>query len=149
MKPETNGFTLIEALIALLILTFGLLSAGQLIFVALGSASLARSKESASLVAQNQLEMLADLYRRNPDAPELTEGSHLGDPVQIAGGRTVLHRFSVAWQVSAIPDPRGTLRNARLVRVTVTPIRADGAVNSKASLNKVVDVASVICAETQ
>ncbi len=147
--PET-GFTLIETLMALAILAFGLLSAGQLIFVAMGSASLARSKESAALIAQNKLEMLGDLYRRAPGAPELTEGGHSGEQVQVTGGRSVLNRYSISWQVSTVPDPRGgVFQHARRVTVTVTPVGANGAVNVRAALNKIVHVSSVFFSESR
>ncbi len=141
------GFTLIEALFALLILGFGVLSAGQLIYLALSSASLARSKGSAALVAQNKLEWLAELYRRNPEAPELSEGTHEGELVQLRGSGTVLNGFAISWQVSPVPDPRGpsTLR-AILVRVMVVPARTDGTANLKVRLNKTVNVSSVFCA---
>ncbi len=150
MKQEAPGFTLIEALIALLILAFGLLTAGQLIFVAMKSTSLARSKESAALVAQNKLETLADLYRRNPNSLELSEGDHDGEFAQVAGDGLVLNRFGISWKVSTVPDPRGgAVPHARLIQVTVTPVGADGTVNAKTSLNKTVIVASVFSSETR
>ena len=144
------GFTLIEALIATLILAFGLLAAGQLVFIALSSASLARSKYSAALAAQNKLEGLADLYRRNPGAPELSEGTHAGEQVQWTGGGAVLNRFRISWHVGVVPDPRGpSALHARLVRVTVVPIGADGTSNWRVRLNKIVDVSSVFCSVAQ
>jgi prepilin-type N-terminal cleavage/methylation domain-containing protein len=145
-SPECEGgFTLTEMLIALLILTFGLLSAGQLMLVAMGSASLARSKGSAAVVAQDRLEFLGDLYRRNAAAAELTVGDHAPEQVQIQNptDNTILNRFSVGWNVSVVPDARGKTLNARLVRVTVTPVRADGTANNKILLNKVVSVSSI------
>ncbi len=144
VNPAECGFTLIEALMSLLILTFGLLSAGQLIFVALTSASLVRSKESAALVAQNQLEALADLYRRAPESPELSQGCHAGDEVQILGRGNVLNRFGVSWKVSPVPDPRGgALRHARMIRVTVTPVASGGSANARGPLNKIVNVSAI------
>ncbi len=142
----SEGFTLVEMLIAIVILTFGLLAAGQLLAVAMGSASLARSKGSAATAAQNQLEFLADLYRQNPAAGDLSVGSH--GPVQIQvlnpANSRVLNRFNVSWVVATVPDPRaGRTLNAREVTVTVTPINGAGAVNNKAGLNKVVNVSTI------
>ncbi len=146
----SSGFTIIEALIALLILAFGLLSAGQLIFVALTSASLARSRCSAALIAQNKLESLADLYRRDPEARELSEGTHEGEQVRVLGGGTVLNRFGISWQVSPVEDPRGgSLPRARRVRIRVTPVGSDGTVSPATRLNKVVHVNSVIFSGAQ
>jgi hypothetical protein len=141
-----KGFTLAETLIAMLVLTFGLLGAGQLIYAAMSSTSLARSKGSAALVAQAKLEFLGDLYRQNPGAPYLTEGDHGPEQVEVAnhGGRSVLNRYNVVWNVAMVPDPRpGKILKARQVTVTVTPIGSGGTVNSKASLNKTVDLTTI------
>jgi prepilin-type N-terminal cleavage/methylation domain-containing protein len=139
------GFTLTEMLIALFIMTFGLLSAGQLMLVAMGSSSLARSKDSAAVAAQDRLEFLADLYRRDTSAAELTVGDHAPLLVNIVNptDNSVLNRFSVGWNVSVVPDARGKTLHARLVRVTVTPIDTAGNVNSRRLLNKVVSVSSI------
>ncbi len=141
------GFTLVEMMIAMVIMTFGLLAAGRLMYVAMGSASLSRSKGSAAIVAQDKLEFLADLYRQNSAAAELTNGSHGPEQVQVintANGRT-LNRYNVAWIVATVSDPRpGVTLKARQVRVTVTPILATSTtVNVKASLNKVVSVTAI------
>ncbi len=66
-----QGFTLIEMMLALIILTFGLLTAGQLLYVAASSSSLARSKGTAAIAAQSLLESLASLYSQNPLAADL------------------------------------------------------------------------------
>ncbi len=140
------GFTLTEMLIALLILSFGLLSAGQLMYVAMSSSSLARSKSSAASVAQDKLEFLADLYRREPGNEDLALGDHGPQVVQVTNpnGGGVLNRFRVEWQVSPVPDPRpGKTLASRLVRVRVTPIGTDGSVNSRIGLNKVVNMTSI------
>ena len=74
-SAERQGFSLIEMMLALIILTFGLLTAGQLLYVAAGSSSLARSKGTAALAAQSLLESLASLYSQNPLAADLALGS--------------------------------------------------------------------------
>jgi prepilin-type N-terminal cleavage/methylation domain-containing protein len=139
------GFTLIEMMIALLILSIGLLAMGQLIFAALSSASLARSKGNAALAAQDKLEFLGDLCRRNPAAFELSTGSHDGEPVQYASDSgEILNRFGVSWTVSDLSDPRnGTELHAKQVLVSVTPIDMNGNRNSKVLLNKTVDVSCI------
>ena len=73
---SAEGFSLIEIMIALVILTFGLLATAQLIYISVGSGSLARSKQTASIAAQQRMEYLSDLYRLNPDAEDLAPGSH-------------------------------------------------------------------------
>jgi len=142
---KDSGFTLTETLIALLILSIGLLATGQLILAALSSASLARSKGNAALAAQDKLEFLGDLCRRSPEALELSAGSHDGEQVQYTSDSgTVLNRFSVSWSVTQLSEPRnGAKLHARLVRVSITPIDMNGNRNSKVLLNKTVDVSCV------
>jgi prepilin-type N-terminal cleavage/methylation domain-containing protein len=140
-----DGFTLIEMLVALFILTFGLLAAGQLIALAMNSSSLARSKGAAAVVAQDRLESLADLFRQNAAAADLVVGDHGPIQMQITNpvSARAVNRFNVTWNVSVVPDTRGRVLNARLVRVTVTPIGAGVAANSKASQNKIVSVSGI------
>jgi prepilin-type N-terminal cleavage/methylation domain-containing protein len=147
-----NGFTLVETLIALLILTFGLLGAGQLIYLAAASGSLARSKDAATVVAQDKLEMLAELYGRNPGAAALSLGNHGPEYVQVTNpsveANNVLNRFSVSWTVTTVADPRaGHTLQARQVAVTVTPVHtSDNNNNFHAYLNKTVTATVIFSA---
>jgi prepilin-type N-terminal cleavage/methylation domain-containing protein len=146
---DGQGFTLIEMLIAMFILTFGLLAAGQMMCVAMGSSSLARSKGNAAIVAQDKLEFLADLYRRNPTAGDLSIGAHGPEQVQILNpiNAQTLNRFNVAWTVVPVPDPRpGFVLNARQVTATATPIGQGNKVNNQVSLNKVVNITAIFSA---
>jgi len=143
--PDT-GFTLVEMMIALIILVFGLLTAGQMIYASLRSESLARSKGGAALVAQTKLEFLSDLYNRDSAAADLTLGSHGPEQVQQLNPAVgnVLNRFDVSWTVADVPDPRpGTTLKAVQVTVTVAPITAAGARNYRAGLNKIVTITSI------
>ncbi len=145
-QRSDGGFTLVEMLIAIIILTFGLLAAGQLLMVAMGSSSLSRSKGGAASAAANKVEFLADLYRQNPNAADLTTGSHGPEVVQILNpiNNRVLNRFNVNWTVATVPDPRaGKNLNARMVTVTATPIDGSGASHNMAGLNKTVSVSSI------
>ena len=150
------GFTLMETLVALVILTFGLLAAGQMMYLAMGSNSLSRSKGSAITVAQDRLEFLADRYRQSQGDPDLTVGTHTflvatGEtapvPVEVKNpnDNTTLNRFTVTWTVSQVSDPRaGRVLAARQVLVTVTPAQTTGTTsNTKAGLNKVVNVTAI------
>lgn len=147
-KPESAagpepGFTLVETLIAVVILTFGLLAVGQMLFATIAGTTLARSKSTAATVARDKLDFLADLYARTPAASQLAVGNHGPEVVQIPnpGGSTVLNRYNVNYTVSTVPDPRpGKVLNAIMVRVTATPITAAGQTNLKTSQNKVVSV---------
>ena len=148
-----GGFTLVEMLISLLVLTFGLLAVGQLLYVAMSSASLARSKGAAALAAQDRLDFLADLFRQNPAAADLTNGDH--GPVQAevrnpSDANTILNRFNVTWSVSTVADPRaGKVLSAKTVTVTARPITTGGAVNNRVRLNKVVSVTGIFSPRIQ
>jgi Tfp pilus assembly protein PilV len=144
--PDTAaGFSLIETLIAMFILTFGLLAVGQLLFAAMSAQTLARSKGSGAVVADDRMEMLADLYRQNPNHADLTVGNH--GPVQVDVTNpvdgAVMNRFNVAWTVSTVVTNGKTLRASQVV-VTVTPIQTGGtSANLRTGLNKVVNVVSI------
>jgi Tfp pilus assembly protein PilV len=147
-SPEESGFTLVETLIGMFILTFGLLASGQMLFLALSSQSLARSKGNAAIVAQDQLEGLADLYRRNSAHADLTVGSHGPTQVQVTNpvDNNIVNRYNVAWTVATIVTNGKTL-NARQVTVTVTPIGNTGtSANLHKGLNKVVSVSGIFSA---
>lgn len=134
-----EGFSLIEMMVAMLILAFGLLAAGQMIYVAMSSAALARSKGNVTVVAQDKLEFLSDLYARDPAAPELTLGDHGPEMVQVVNptDNTTVNRFEVTWKVLVVNDPRaGKVLQASQVRVTVKPVGTGGADNYKAYANK-------------
>lgn len=151
-KTSAAGFTLIEMLIALVIMTVGLLSAGQLMYVAMASASLARSKGAAATVASDKLEFLADVFRRNPSDGSLTNGDHGPEQVQVTNPNTgtALNRFRVQWTVSTVSDPRpGKVLPVKLVRVTVTPVRGADTANSQIGLNKIMSISSVFGTRAQ
>lgn len=148
-RNNSQGFTLVESLMAIFVMSFGLLAVGQLLFVTLGSPALARSKGTAVEAAQNRLESLAVAYRQNPDGPDLTLGAHGPVVVELrnSNDNRLLNRFNVAWTVSTVPDPRAwkTLR-AKRVSVTVTPITQDGRVHNRNSLNKVISMTTIFSA---
>jgi len=141
-----NGFSLVETMIALAILTFGLLATSPLIYMAVKSSSLARSQSTAGIAAQNKLEILAEVYRRNPSAEDLTLGSHGPEQIQVVNPNdgSILNRFGIHWVISQVPDPRsGRILDARLVRVTVAPIRLDGTGNSRPGFNKILNISTI------
>ena len=146
-SDNIQGFSLIEIMMAIFILTFGLLAAGQLIFVSIGSGSLARSKGTAAVTAQNKLEDLAELYRRDPNAADLALGSHGPEQTQVVNpiNGVTLNRYNVEWTLAEIADPRpGKVPDGRLVNITVTPIHSGGSANRQPLLNKILNVSTVL-----
>ena len=146
------GFTLVEMVIALSILTFGLLAAGQMLYLSLSSSSLARSKGAAAIAVQDKLECLAEMYGQNSAASDLTEGGHGPVQVQVLNpvDGTILNCFKVTWVVNTIPDPRhDKVPSGLRVTVTAVPATAGGGNNSRISLNKVVSFTTLFSARAQ
>ena len=120
--PETRpsgepGFSLIEVMVAILILTVGLLSLAQMMVLATNSNSLSGRMTSASALAKEQLERLkaAPFYTdpltrtRNP---ALQDGGDIDAPggggfaqhydaegIPVAGGG----QFEVRWEIETVP----------------------------------------------
>lgn len=147
---RNNGFSLIEMMIALAILTFGLLAISPLMYTAVRSISLARSQTTAGIVAQDMLEILGETYRGNPSSEDLMFGGHGPVHIQVVNpnDESILNRYNIHWTVSQVPDPRpGGILNARMVRVTVTPIRSDGEENSRPGFNKIFNISTILSPE--
>lgn len=147
-----QGFSLIEMMLALLVMTFGFLAAGQLLYVAAGSTSLARSKGTAVLAAQGVLESLGLTYSRNPLDAELTPGNHGPRRCIVSHPQdgAVLNRYDVSWVVENVSDPRpGKAVSALRVRATVTPVQSEGTANARPGLNKILNVVTVFSAKTR
>jgi prepilin-type N-terminal cleavage/methylation domain-containing protein len=142
-----RGFSLIEMMIALVVLTFGLLTAGQMLFIAASSSSLARSQGAAAILAQDELESLAGVYQRDPLDLALSNGGHGPRQAEVANpvDGSILNRYNVTWDVSDVPDLRPGMRlNSKLVRVAIVPISATGAANSQPGMNKIMSVSTVL-----
>jgi prepilin-type N-terminal cleavage/methylation domain-containing protein len=142
-----QGFSLIELLIATLVLTYGLLAAGQLISASLGSASLCQAKETASVMVRSKIESLMALYRHNPNSPDLMPGSHGPEQVEIINplDGKILNKYESSWLVANLPDPSpGIAIPARLIVATARPVDSAGSPNFKAPLNKAISVSTIV-----
>lgn len=142
-----NGFTLLETLIVLLILSFGLMAAGQLLYLAVGCATLAGSKGSAILLADSKLAFLVDLNGRDRNAADLSPGSHGPELIEVCNPKTrrVMSRFEITWTIEPMADPRpGKTIPARQIRVVAVPVDAAGKRHFVAFMNKVASISSVI-----
>jgi type II secretory pathway pseudopilin PulG len=123
VRFSNAGFSLLEILFALIVMSFGLLAAAGLLALAATSGSLTKSMDCAVLSAQGQLEFLEDLYQRDPDSPDLLPGDHSGNVLEFkdAAGNQVLQKLSVSWSVS-VPDPKpGPEAGAILITVSAVP----------------------------
>jgi hypothetical protein len=134
------------------VLAFGLLSAGQMLFIAASSGSLARSKGAAAIAAQDKLESLASQYLCDPLAPELALGQHGPEQNDIVNpaDASILNRYRIEWSVAPVPDPRpGKLLEAKLIAVTVTPSLSTGTPNNKPGLNKTLTISTILSMRTR
>lgn len=131
-----QGFSLVEVMIAIVILTVGLLSLAQMMVVATNANALAGRMTASAALAKQQLELLkAAPFYTNPANPSigamnplLAEGGDLdsnvngyfqlynadGEPVDPGDGSL----FVVRWQIERLVDPKGAMPLAML-RITV------------------------------
>ncbi|MBN2320162.1 MAG: type II secretion system protein [Acidobacteria bacterium] len=141
-----RGFSLIEIMMATALTTIGLLAACQILLIAMGSATLARSQGTAVLSAMNKLEFLSESYSRDPENGNVLPGNHGPEETKVINPNdgSVLNRFQITWKVDAVADPRpGEILDARRVRVTVTPALAGGILNYQPPFNKILNVTTV------
>jgi Tfp pilus assembly protein PilV len=143
---HSEGFSLVEALMAILILSLGFMFVGQMMVSSVGSTTLARSKGTAGLAATNKLEALALKYRANPSDSDFTIGNHGPEQVEIVNpsDNSKVNRYNVGWAVSSVSDSRpGVTLRAVQVTVTATPIGSGTRVNNKVGQNKVINVTTI------
>jgi Tfp pilus assembly protein PilV len=152
-SERADGFSLVETMIAVFILTAGLLSAAQIITMTIRLDALARSKSAAAMAAENELERLAALYRRNPASDELTIGIHQADELsEIRNPLTqnVLNRYKITWLVNGIPDSRpGIDPPGRIISVRAIPMLTENVENTNPFQRKVAILNAVITADPQ
>jgi len=150
-NEQADGFSLAELIVALFILAVGLLSVAQLLTMTIGLDALSRSKSTAALAAQNELERLTDLYRRNPAAEELTIGTHQAEKLvemRDPSNQNVRNRYKVTWSVNSIPDPRhGVDLPGRVISIRAVPMLTENMENISAFQNKAITLNAVIAAE--
>jgi prepilin-type N-terminal cleavage/methylation domain-containing protein len=134
-QRKDEGFSLIEVMVAIMILTVGLLSLAQMMVVATNSNSLSGRMTSCSALAKEQLERLkASPFYTDPAAklrnPILAAG---GDINATAGGYSQLYdtdgiptagagMFEVRWQITDVP----TALPLEMVRIQVRCLAASG-----------------------
>ena len=135
-RRADEGFSLIEVMVAIMILTVGLLSLAQMMVVATNSNSLSGRMTSCSALAKEQLERIkAAPFYTDPAAllrnPILAAG---GDVNATVGGYSQLYdteglptgaagMFEVRWQITDVP----TALPLDLVRIQVRCLAATGA----------------------
>ena len=145
-KKQQRGFTLMEVLVATIVLMTGLVAVAQLIPVAITANDGNRRDSTATIIAQRELAQFLEqpltvppqytdtllhvCYLGDPAQPGVTVGS----PVIISGGRPVIN-FSAAkvanYNFTTIPDPEDPYRATYDVRWAVITAATGGNVFSR------------------
>jgi prepilin-type N-terminal cleavage/methylation domain-containing protein len=135
IETANEGFSLIEVMVAIVILTVGLLALAQMMVIATNSNSLSGRMTSCSALAKEQLERIkaAPFYT---DPTTLTRNPLLaagGDINATVGGYSQIYDpdglptagaglFEVRWQITDVP----TLLPLQMVNITVRCLPAAG-----------------------
>ena len=145
-QSGSEGFSLVESLMAIFVLAMGFMFVGPMLVSSIESTTLTRSKDTAALAAVNRLESLAVQYRTNPADPDLVLGTHAPSVVEIVNpsDSRKLNRYNVGWTVANVPDVRaGRTLKAVQVTVTATPIGSGTTSNIAVKQNKVVNITTI------
>ena len=115
-RKSEAGFTLAEALIATLILVFGLASIFNLMIVAVTSNSVANRGSGATMLASQQMELLrSTAFSALADSPANTldvQTANFFRIIQLQGVGT----FETRWQIQTLSGP-----NLKYLRVRTEP----------------------------
>src|SRR5580704_16516153 len=147
-RRNQRGFTLIEVLIAIVILLFGIVAVAQLVPASIGSNSANRNDSSALVFAQRQMDLFLSQPLLNTSYVEAIDTQtftcNLGDPTQpniVVGGPVAVFYNQLVIDFSASPvanysftyqdpnDPFGLVYDVRWAVITTT--NASGMPTSK------------------
>ncbi len=119
---NNDGFTLLEVIVAIVVLTVALLGLAQMIMVSVEQYAFARWDTKATQVAQSKLENLKSLFsgevETGVDDADLVTGDHGPEMVTLAAPSGTWGEpsdFWVRWQISDLTGGQ------KLIAITVTP----------------------------
>lgn len=104
--PDQRGFTLLEVIFAISILTFGILAVGSMQISSIRGNNLASNLTEGTCIACDRMELL---MTRSYTHADLASGITHSDPNPPAG-------YAVSWQI----DSNFPIANTKTVTVTVT-----------------------------
>jgi prepilin-type N-terminal cleavage/methylation domain-containing protein len=151
LQPSNDrGFTLIEVLIAMVVLTVALVSLAELMAITLRLQQLGRNQTSAIRLAQDKID---ELMSQNFAAPQLTVGgsltadqtNHFDDPTPPEGGNSIYKRRWTVANTTFVDQGNngGVMTNVaagstRVVTVRVIPLVGDRRISPAVDLVTVV-----------
>ncbi len=112
-----RGFTLIEALVATLVLTIGLVATAQLLAVSLRMHQIGRNSTAATRLAQDKFEELMKLQFSNP-AIQVNATDTLASNVANYYDTPANSGYTRRWRVEAGPGANPSLR---IVTIRIVP----------------------------
>lgn len=134
-STDERGFTLVEVLIATVILTVALVSMAELMAVTIRMQMLGREQTSAVRLAQDKID---ELMSQDFAVAALGIGGSLtADVADHFDDPTALYKRR--WLVAAGPvDPVGIAANLRVVTVRVTPVVTDRRTATAAEITTII-----------
>ena len=136
IKPADSerGFTLIEVLVAMVVLTVALVALAELMAITLRMQMLGRNDTSATRLAQQKLDELVGLTPTWTAAPAIQIGGSLTANVNNFNDSPVAG-YTRRWQVTAGPnDPGSNAGDLRIVTIRVIPNNVDNRTRSTVEL---------------
>jgi type IV pilus assembly protein PilV len=117
-RERTGGFTILEVMIVIVILTFGLLSLATMQIKAMHGSDRGRHATNAAAIAENKMEQL----QQNAWASIAVTGGFVADPVaqnniQLDGSSSIERAYNVSYQIT---DVQATFTRAIDVQVSWT-----------------------------
>jgi prepilin-type N-terminal cleavage/methylation domain-containing protein len=105
VRQRTGGFTLVEVMIVIGILAFGLVSLAAMQLKAMHGSDRGRHATYAAAVAENKMEQL----QQDPWASIAVTTGFVADPVeqndvQLDGGTTLERAYNVSYQITDVAD---------------------------------------------
>jgi len=118
IDQSSDGFTILEVMIVIGILTFGLLSLSAMQIEAMHGSDRGRHATNAAAIAENKMEQL----QQDPWASIPVTGGFVADPtaqnvIQLDSGSSAERAYNVSYQIT---DVQATFTRAIDVRVTWT-----------------------------
>ena len=125
-RMRSSGLSLVEVMVALSILSFGVLAVAAMQIQAMGGGARGRHVSTAAMVARDQIENIqrvpfSQIQLKNWGATEgwmtivgLTRGDVDVVVAQESGSSATEQTYSVDWRISQVTPPNPDLRNVEL-----------------------------------